>query len=168
MIKLLARNIIRFFVLVLVQVLVINNIQVSGFIVPYLYVLFILLMPFETPNWLLLVSAFLLGLSVDLFTQTPGMHAAASVLMAFLRPFVLEMSAPRDGYESGTFPRVYYFGFQWFLRYTVILVLAHHFILFYLEVFRFSEFFSTFLRVLLSAFFSVVLIMLSQYFIYRK
>jgi hypothetical protein len=105
---------------------------------------------------------------VDLFTQTPGMHAAATVFMAFLRPSVLEMSAPRDGYEAGTFPRLYYMGFQWFLRYTVILVLAHHFVLFYIEVFRFSEFFSTLLRVLLSSLFSVILIMLSQYFIYRK
>ena len=168
MIKLLPRNIIRFIVLVLVQVLIISNIQISGFIVPYFYILFILLMPFETPKWVLLVSAFALGLMVDLFTQTPGMHAAASVFMAFLRPYILEMSAPRDGYETSTFPRLHYYGFQWFLRYTVILVLAHHFILFYIEVFRFSEFFSTFLRVLLSSLFSVILIMLSQYFIYRK
>jgi hypothetical protein len=168
MIKLLVRNIIRFIVLVLVQVLIINNIQISGFIVPYFYILFILLMPFETPRWVLLVSAFALGLMIDLFAQTPGMHAAASVFMAFLRPFILEMSAPRDGYETGTFPRLHYFGFEWFLRYTLILVVAHHFILFYIEVFRFSEFFSTFLRVLLSSLFSVTLIMISQYFIYRK
>ena len=168
MIKLLTRNMIRFIVLVLAQVLIINNIQVNGYIVPYFYVLFILLMPFETPKWLLIIAAFALGLSVDLFTQTPGMHAAASVFMAFLRPYILEMSAPRDGYEAGTFPRVYYYGFQWFLRYTVILVLVHNFILFYIEVFRFSEFFSTFLRVLLSSLVTVILIMLSQYFIYRK
>jgi len=168
MIKLISRNIIRFVVLVLVQILVLNNIQISGYIVPNFYVLFILLMPFETPGWLLLSVAFALGISVDLFTQTPGMHAAASVLMAFLRPWVLEMSAPRDGYEPGSFPRLYYYGFQWFLRYTVILVLSHHFILFYIEVFRFSEFFSTLLRVLISSLFSVILIMLSQYFIYRK
>jgi rod shape-determining protein MreD len=155
-------------VLVLVQILVLNNIQVSGYIVPHFYVLFILLLPFETPRWLLLPAAFALGITVDLFTQTPGMHTAATVFMAFLRPWVLEMSSPRDGYEPGSFPRLYYYGFQWFLRYTVILVLAHHFILFYIEVFRFSEFFSTLLRVLLSSLFSVILIMLSQYFIYRK
>ena len=168
MIKLLVRNIIRFIVLVLAQVLIINNIQISGYIVPYIYILFILLMPFETPKWLLLVSAFALGLTVDLFLQTPGMHTAATVFMAFMRPYILGMSAPRDGYEAGTFPRLHYYGFLWFLRYTVILVLAHHFILFYIEVFRFTEFFSTFLRVLLSSLFSVILIMLSQYFIYRK
>ena len=168
MIKLFGRNIIRFVVLVLVQILVINNIQISGYIIPHIYILFILLLPFETPKWLLLISAFALGISVDLFTQTPGMHAAATVFIAFLRPWILEMSAPRDGYEPGTYPRLYYYGFQWFLRYSVILVLVHHFLLFYIEVFRFSEFFSTFLRVLLSSLFSVILIMLSQYFIYRK
>jgi len=168
MIKLFSRNIIRFIVLVLLQILLVNNIQISGYIVPNFYVLFILLMPFETPRWLLLPIAFALGISVDLFTQTPGMHAAATVFMAYLRPWVLEMSAPRDGYEPGSFPRLYYYGFLWFLRYTVILVLSHHFILFYIEVFRFSEFFSTLLRVLLSSLFSVILIMLSQYFIYRK
>ncbi len=168
MIKFLGRNIIRLIVLVLVQILVFNNIQISGYLIPNFYILFILLLPFETPRWLLLVSAFALGISVDLFTQTPGMHAAATVFMAFLRPWVLEMSSPRDGYESGTFPRLYYYGFQWFLRYTVILVLAHHFVLFYIEVFRFTEFFSTLLRVLLSSLFSIILIMLSQYFIYRK
>jgi hypothetical protein len=96
------------------------------------------------------------------------MHAAATLVMAFLRPWVLEMSAPRDGYEPGTYPRLYYYGFQWFFRYTAILVFVHHFILFYVEVFRFSEFFSTLLRVLLSSLFSLILIMLSQYFIFRK
>ncbi len=168
MIKLLGRNIIRFMVLVLVQILVLNNIQVSGYIVPHIYILFILLLPFETPRWLLLIAAFALGITVDLFTQTHGMHAAATVFIAFLRPWVLEMSAPRDGYEPGTFPRVFYYGFQWFLRYTVILVLAHHIFLFYLEIFRFTEFFSTLMRVLLSSLLSITLIMLSQYFIYRK
>jgi rod shape-determining protein MreD len=168
MIKLFGRNIIRFVVLVLVQILILNNVQISGYIIPNFYILFILLLPFETPKWMLLLLAFTLGISVDLFTQTPGMHAAATVFMAFLRPGVLEMSAPRDGYESGSFPRIYYFGFQWFLRYAAILILAHHLVLFYIEVFRFAEFFSTLLRVLLSSSFSLVLIMLSQYFIYRK
>ncbi|MFC2080762.1 rod shape-determining protein MreD [Bacteroidota bacterium] len=168
MIKLFGRNIIRFVILVLLQVLVLDNIQISGHIVPHFYVLFILLMPFETPNWLLLLTAFALGLSVDMFNHTLGMHAAATVFMASLRPYMLRISAPRDGYEPGTYPRLFYYGFQWFLRYTVILVLAHHFVLFYIEVFRFAEFFSTLLRVLLSSLFSVILIMLSQYFIYRK
>ena len=168
MIKLVSRNIARFLVLVLVQVLVMNNIQINGFVIPYIYILFILLMPFETPRWLLLINAFLLGLSIDFFSHTLGMHAAATVFIAWMRPYVLGMISPRDGYEPGSFPRLYYYGFGWFLRYTIILVFAHHFILFYVEVFRLMEFFSTLSRVILSTLLSATLIILSQYFIYRK
>ena len=66
------KNLIRFVVLVLIQVMILNNIQVSGFINPYMYVLFILLLPFETPNWLLLLLSFFLGLSVDVAAITKG------------------------------------------------------------------------------------------------
>lgn len=168
MIKLLGRNIVRFVVLILIQVLLLNNIQISGYIVPYVYILFILLMPFETPGWLLLFSGFALGLSVDMFSQTMGMHTVATVFMAFLRSYILRTIAPRDGYETGTYPRIFYQGSVWFLKYAIILVLAHHLVLFYTEVFRFTDFFSTLLRVLLSSMFSVILIILSQYFIFRR
>jgi rod shape-determining protein MreD len=155
-------------VLVLFQVLVLNNIQFSGFVNPFMYILFILLLPFETPRWLLLLSGFLLGLSVDIFSNTLGLHASASVFMAFMRPYVLRIISPRDGYESGTFPRVFYYGLTWFLKYAVILVVMHHLFLFYFEVFRLSEFFRTLLRVILSTSFSTIIIVLSQYIIYRK
>ncbi|MBN2349252.1 MAG: rod shape-determining protein MreD [Bacteroidales bacterium] len=168
MIKVFPRNILRFLVLVLIQVLIFNNIQFSGYINPYVYLLFILLLPFETPGWLLLLSAFLLGFTVDIFSETLGMHTIATVFMAFIRPYVLQILAPRDGYESGTYPRIYYYGFLWFLKYTVILILAHHFVLFYLEIFRFSDFFRTFLRVILSSSFSVFFIVMSQYIVFRK
>jgi hypothetical protein len=126
------------------------------------------LLPFETPRWLLLLSGFLLGLSVDIFSNTLGLHASASVFMAFMRPYVLRVISPRDGYETGTFPRIFYYGLTWFLNYTIILVVMHHLFLFYFEVFRLSEFFRTLLRVVLSASFSVAFIVLSQYIIYRK
>ncbi len=168
MINLVARNAWRFIILVLFQVLVLNNIQFSGFVNPFMYVLFILLLPFETPRWLLLVSGFLLGLSVDIFSNTLGLHASATLFMAFLRPYVLRVISPRDGYETGTFPRVFYYGIAWFLNYAIILVFAHHLFLFYLEVFRFSEFFRTLLRVILSSSFSILFIVLSQYIVFRK
>jgi rod shape-determining protein MreD len=168
MIKLLGRNIIRFVILLLLQVMVLNNIQISGYVIPYVYVLFILLLPFETPGWLLLLSGFALGLSVDMFAHTLGMHTAATVFMAFLRLHILQAIAPRDGYEAGSFPRIFYYGFNWFLKYTLILVFAHHFVLFFIEVFRVSDFFSTLIRVILSSILSVFLIILSQYFIFRK
>ena len=83
------KNIIRFVVLILVQVLVLNHINFFGYLDPYLYVLFILMLPFEIPGWMLLISAFLLGLGIDLFSGTSGIHTAASVFMAFCRPAML-------------------------------------------------------------------------------
>lgn len=168
MIRLINTNILRFILLVLLQILLVNNIQISGMINPYIYVLFILLLPFETPGWLLLTAGFILGLTIDLFMNTPGMHAVSTVLMAFLRPSVLAAISPRDGYDPGTKPGLFYYGFKWFLKYTVILVFIHHLMLFYLEVFRFSEFFSTFIKVIFSALTSIILIIISQYFIFRK
>lgn len=168
MIKLLPLNIIRFIALLLAQVLIFNNIEIGGYIIPYIYILFIILLPFETPPWLTLFLAFILGLSVDIFSETLGMHAAATVFMAFLRPYILSYFAPRDGYESGSFPRVFYYGFPWFIKYASIMVLAHHFFFFYVEMFKFQDFFTTLLRVVLSTLFSSALIVVSQYFVFRK
>jgi rod shape-determining protein MreD len=168
MIKSLGKYIIRFLILVLLQVLVFNNIQVSGFINPYFYILFILLLPFETPKWSLPLIGFMLGLSIDIFTQTPGIHTSATVLMAFSRPYILSLISPREGYEPGSYPRLYYYGLEWFVKYSVILICIHHFFLFYIEIFRISDFFATFLRAILSSVFSIIFIVLSQYFIFRR
>ncbi|MCA1747600.1 MAG: rod shape-determining protein MreD [Bacteroidales bacterium] len=168
MLRLFARNIVRFLIVVLVQVLVLDNIMLGGYLNPYFYIIFILLMPFETPRWLLLVGGFLLGISVDLFSNTLGMHTAASVFMAFMRPWVLEILAPRDGYDSDSYPRIHYFGLTWFALYAVVLTFLHHLLLFYVEVFHFQEFLSTFLRTILSTILTVSTIILSQYFIFRK
>lgn len=168
MIDIIQRNIIRFFVLALVQVLIFNNINMGGYLNPYIYILFIILMPFETPRVFLLVTAFLLGFIVDVFTNTLGVHSGASVLTAFLRPFVLQYFAPRDGYEVRTYPRVHYYGLLWFLKYSAILVSAHHLFLFFVEAFTFDNFFVTISRALLNILFSLFMIVFSQYIVYRK
>jgi len=163
-----ARNILRFIVLILFQVLVMDNVMISGYMIPYIYILFILLMPFETPRWVQLLSGFALGLSMDLFSGTLGMHTAATVLAAFARPYLLDLLAPRDGYETDSFPRIHYYGFLWFLKYSLLIVLIHHLALFYLEVFQLKYFFSTLLRVILSTILSTSTLVLSQYFVFRK
>jgi rod shape-determining protein MreD len=163
-----ARNIFRFVVLILFQVLVMDNVMINGYMIPYIYILFILLMPFETPRWIQLLSGFILGLLVDMFAGTIGMHTAATVLAAFMRPYLLDLLAPRDGYEPESFPRIHYYGFLWFLKYTALIVLIHHLALFYLEVFQLKHFFSTLLRVILSSILSTSTIVLSQYFVFRK
>jgi rod shape-determining protein MreD len=162
MIRELYRNIGSFFFLVLLQVLVLNNIEFSGFINPYLYILFIMLLPFETPKWILLLISFFLGFLIDLFSNTLGMHAFASVAIAFIRPYILGGIAPREGYEAGMKPGLNSFGWEWILKYSFVMVFVHHFILFYTETFKFQMFFSTLLRVILSTLFTIILIILSQ------
>jgi rod shape-determining protein MreD len=162
------RNIIRFLVVILFQVLVMDNVMINGYLIPQIYLLFILLMPFETPRWVQLVSGFILGMSIDLFLNTPGMHTFATVAVAFVRPYFLNLLAPRDGYEPDSFPRIHYYGFLWFLKYTLMIVIIHHFFLFYLEVFQLKDFLPTLLRVILSSILSTSTIVLSQYFVFRK
>lgn len=158
---------IQFILLVAIQVLVLNNIQFSGYINPYLYIIFILWLPFETPNWLLLSIAFVLGLSVDIFSDTLGMHTSACLFMAFCRPFILNRIAPRDGYDSNQNPSIQDFGIAWFVGYASILCLLHHLFLFTVEIFRFSDYFSTLGRALASSFISILLIVLTQFLRYN-
>jgi rod shape-determining protein MreD len=157
---------LMFVLLILLQVLVFNNIQFSGYIDPYIYLLFILLLPFEIPDWLLLSICFVTGFTVDLFSLSPGMHAFSTVVAGFARPYVLRLVSPRDGYEPGSGPSMLTYGFRWFFTYSLFIVLIHHTVLFYIEVFRFQDFFRTLFRVIMSSFFSLTFILLLEY--YRK
>ncbi len=163
MINAIVRNFFRFLILVLFQVLILKNIELGKYINPFIYVLFIIALPFETPKWLLLLCGFILGITIDMFYDTMGMHAAAGVFMAYIRPSILNLFSPREGYEFGTQPTIQYLGVPWFISYSGILIVLHHFVLFYLEVFRFSEFLSTLLRVIVSSFATILLVVVTQY-----
>jgi hypothetical protein len=163
MINQIVSNLIRFIVLVLVQVLILNNVQLNGYINPFMYILFIMLLPIETPGWLLLLLSLAMGLTIDMFSNTLGMHAAACVFIGYLRPRIIRSISPRDGYESEANPNVTDMGFRWFISYTIIMVLLHHFVLFFIEAFSFVEFFSTLFRVILSSILTILLIIISQY-----
>jgi len=152
-----------FVLLILLQVLLFNNIQFSGYVNPYIYIMFILLLPVEIPTWLLLILSFATGLIVDFTSGTPGLHTSATVLAGFVRPYVLRITSPRDGYEPAVNPSMMIYGARWFLVYASIIVIIHHLALFYLEVFRFTDFFRTLLRVILSSIFSVSFIALLEY-----
>lgn len=114
---------------------------------------------------MLLLLSLVLGFSIDIFTNTIGLNASACVLMAFARPFVI--SAISSGPESllGDTPSLGSQGLKWFLYYSITLILIHHTALFFLEVFRFSELIATFSRVLLSGFFTLMLVLISEYII---
>lgn len=163
MILLLLRHLLRFLLLVVVQVILLNNIQLGTFINPFLYILFLLTLPVNIPKALLLVVAFCAGLTIDMFQNTPGMHASACLVLAYFRPGWLKIIAPRDGYESDAEPSIRKLGFPWYLAYAAFLVFIHHLFLFFIEVFRFSEFFDTMIRILLSSTLTLLLIIIAQY-----
>jgi rod shape-determining protein MreD len=159
------RILLRFVLLVAIQVLVLNNVQLGGYINPYLYVMFLLMLPINTPRLLLLLAAVITGLTIDMFQNTMGMHASACLILAYMRPGWLKMIAPRDGYDIEAEPSVKKFGFQWFVVYASVMILIHHFFLFFIEVFRFSEFGSTLIRIILSSLVTLLMVLLSQYLI---
>jgi len=153
------RNIIRFFLLLAVQVLL-NKITLRwwsepmGFpvFVPYIYPLFILLLPFETPVWLLLVLGFVTGISVDALMNTGGMHAAATVLLAYLRTNTLNALLPRPLNEySNRAPGVKTLGWIPFLTYAGFLILVHHLVYFSIEFWSFYNIGLLSLKIIASA-----------------
>lgn len=157
-----------FVLLLLIQILIMNNIGFSGYVNPFVYLLFIILLPLEIPAWVLLIIAFFTGLTVDLFTATAGLHTSATLVAAFFRPYILRVIAPREGYDQSDEPGIRTKGFRWFIIYVVLIVFIHHFTLFYIEVFRLKYFFHTLLKVILSSLFSILFIVIIQILLIRK
>ena len=163
-----ALQIIRFVVLVLFQVLVINHIRLGGYVHPHIYLIFIMLLPFNTPKWQLLVLGFVLGLSIDLFTGTPGLHAGATTLMAFCRPSIIKLVSGNLKFENIQEPSLGQIDGMWMFRYVLCMVIVHHFALFFLESFSFHLIGQVLLRILLSVPVSIFLIMMILYIFKRE
>jgi rod shape-determining protein MreD len=166
MIKDILKQVFLFALFLFLQVLVVNNIkfQAVWFINPFIYIGFVLLLPVDTPKWLLLVSAFLMGYFVDIFVSTPGMHASATLLTAFVRHYLHKVVIPRDDYQPATIPNVATFGFPWFIRYATVMITVHHFSLFMVEAFSFSQFHIVLLKTVASGFFTLLLLVSGQLF----
>lgn len=161
-------NLVRFIVLVFLQVFLLKNITLYNLSTPYLYILFILLLPFETPNVLLFALAFFIGITIDAFYDTPGLHAAACVLLAFVRILFISITVQKDGFDNEPEPTLSNMGIRWFFTYALILTLFHHFFLFNLEVFRLSEIPYTLSRFVLSSIFTVFLMLLTGFLFFRR
>lgn len=168
MIRTLLINLIRFVALVFLQVFLLKNLTLYNLSTPYPYIIFILLLPFETPNILLFVLSFILGLTIDAFYDTPGLHAAACVLMAMVRVMFISITVQKDGFDNEPEPTLSVMGFRWFFAYASVLTLFHHFFLFNLEVFRISEIQYTLLRFVLSSVFTIFLMLISGFLFFRS
>jgi rod shape-determining protein MreD len=157
-----------FVVAVLLQVLVLNRILIFRMISPYFYLIFLLLLPYDTPRALLISLGFILGLSIDAFTNTLGVHTAVCVLIGFIRPGILNKISTRETRESVSAPRISTMSVNWFIGYAAIFVTIHHLLLFMLEAFTFQGILFTLARAVLSGILSVALIVISQFLFFRK
>lgn len=168
MIKHLSKYSLLFLICLVFQILIFNEMEISKFLNPSFYVLFILLLPFETPKWAQLILAFFLGLIVDAFLNTQGMNAAASTLMAFVRPGVLNLLSPREGYEAGTLPRIFYLGFVWFLKYSLILIFIHQLALYFIEAMSFNFLGMTLTVALTNTLLTAFFVIISQFIMFKR
>lgn len=161
------KYILRFFIIILIQVLILNKITLSwwaqpgGFpvFIPYIYPLFILLLPFEASVTVLLVLGFITGITVDTFMNTAGIHAAATVLLAYLRTNVLNALLPKNLSEyPNQSPSVKNMGWMPFLVYSTFLIIIHHALFFSIELWSFSNIGYLLLKILASTVTSVMFI----------
>lgn len=168
MIRTILVNFIRFVLLVFIQVFLLKNITLYNLATPYLYILFIMLLPFDTPNLLLFVLAFIMGLTIDAFYDTPGLHAAACVVLALVRILFISITVQKEGFDNEPEPTLSIMGFRWFFTYALVLTLFHHFFLFNLEVFRIADIQYTLSRFVLSSLFTVFLMLVIGLLFFRK
>ncbi len=143
-------NSIRFVLLVLVQVLILNNLEVGAGIYPMLYPLFILLLPIEMATVTLMFISFFFGLTIDAFSNTFGLHASAAVVFAFFRPLIFKLFAPRDGFETGEMNAMNLLAIRWFIVSYIVLLFIHHIWFFIIEVFKWNEFLLILQKIILS------------------
>ncbi|UKJ08680.1 rod shape-determining protein MreD [Solitalea lacus] len=162
MIRLIAANIFRFIFLVIFQVFFLTNLSLYNIAVPYLYILFIILLPVSMPTFWVFLLSFALGFSVDVFSNTIGLHASACVLTAFCRIGLLTVMIPKGG-EFLPEPTIRNYSFKWFFTYSAIMVIIHHVFLLNIEYFRISEFISATTKALISSIYTLTLIIISQY-----
>jgi len=161
-------NIVRFLVLVTMQVLLFKNIGYYNLAAPFPYILFLLMLPLSIPNILLFIIAFSTGLLVDAFYDSLGIHTAACVTLAFVRVIFIKLTVQMDNHEAFATPSIGEMNFRWFFIYSLILTFAHHLVLMFLEAFTFSNIEYTLGRIIFSCIFTLLLILLFSLLIYRK
>ena len=166
----LVKNIIRFCLFVLAQVFILDKVPpLHQMATPYIYFLFILWLPFKIGRRMQMLVAFVLGFAVDSFNNTYGMHAASCVLIAYIRPFLINLLISQEGAESNyNEPSVQSMGFTPYLTYLTILTFIHHTCLYFLQALQTGGYLYFFLKSLISTAISLLLILLIELLFPRK
>ena len=166
----LVKNIIRFCLFILVQVFVLNQIPpLHQLVTPYLYFLFILWLPFKINRRTLMLLAFMLGFALDSFTKTYGLHSAPCILIAYIRPLLINLLISQEGAESNyNEPSIKSMSFTPYFTYITILTFIHHSLLFFLQAMQSGGYFYFIIKTLLSTAISLALILLTELLFVRK
>ncbi|MEO9021682.1 MAG: rod shape-determining protein MreD [Ginsengibacter sp.] len=166
----LVKNIIRFCLFVFAQVFILDQIPpLHRLVTPYIYFLFILWLPFKMGRRTQMVLAFALGFTIDCFTKTYGLHAAPCVLIAYLRPFLINMLISQEGAESNyNEPSIQSLGFTPYFTYVAILTFIHHVFLFFLLALQTGGYLYFVLKTVTATAISLLLILLVELIFVRK
>ncbi|HVM87647.1 MAG TPA: hypothetical protein VMT76_05630 [Puia sp.] len=166
----LLKNIIRFVLFIFVQVFILFKVPpLHRFIIPYLYFLYVLWLPFNMPRPWLTFIGFIFGLTLDYFTHTPGLHAAACTLIAYVRPFIINMLISQEGSDKNyASPSAISMGWAPYATYVLILTLLHHSYLVFLEWMNFGSFLFFIGKVIGTTAISLLLILLTELLFFRK
>lgn len=166
----LLKNTIRFVLFIFFQVFILNEVPpLHQFIVPYLYFVYILWLPFNCNRFLLLIISFLFGLSLDYFTGTPGLHAAPCVLIAYIRPFLLNLLIPQETTEqSYAEPGIKSMGWAPYTLYISVFTFIHHSYLVLIEWLQFGNWIYFVGKVAGTTAISLLLIFITEMLFLRK
>lgn len=165
------RILVQFIIIMLIQVFFLNDVMIKSSLslfhvpvfIPLIYPLIILILPVNIPHPILMLIGFITGLTMDMFSNTPGMHASACLLIAFIRPFVLNLFLQQQLKELGaTIPSLYKLGFNSFLFYCFIMIFSHHFYFYLLQFWSFKSLLIVLYKTVLSGILSIILIILAQ------
>lgn len=168
--NLIFRNTIRFFVVLFIQIFILRKLTpLHGMAAPYFYFILILWMPFKITRQTLLFFAFFLGLVVDIFYKTPGLHTSTSLALAFVRPFVINLLLPKESTEWGdNAPTRFTMGVIQYITFIVFLTILHNGYLIFLEWMQFGNFLYFFGKLMATSFISLLLIFISEILVNRK
>lgn len=156
-------QVISFFVYLALQVFIMKNVVLFHTAFCFIYVAYLLLLPVETNPLALMGIGFLMGFIIDIFYDSLGMHASASVLIMYLRNYWLNSITPQGGYDSNAVPTLAMNGIQWFSVYATPLIFLHHTILFFIEAGGFGIFWFTLWKAFVSTLLTMVIILIVQF-----
>ena len=166
--NILLKHSIRFVLIAFLQALVLNQLEIGFGIHVMVYPLFILLLPFETSITVVLFVAFAMGMVIDSISNTYGLHTSALLMVAYFRPIIFKMFAPREGYDPLKESNFHEMGTRWYTYVFGILLLIHHFWFFLMEIFRFDQALFVLQKTLLSLPFSFLASLIIQMLFIRK